>query len=254
MPKSRRRNTHSQRKAVRSQAQRPHPPTRLQRMLRFLTATPLRRFEFYASIAASVLAIGGAAYEAFASPQIHVHDADPSASYVLPFVITDGSSIFAMKQVTLLCGVDKAVFEDDKGHLYSVGQVILNSDVYEGSIPPNFPINYPCSANGVLKAQRDGRLRLGSLETEPGVVHSGLKVATMCVWIGIKYKILGIQRIYVSHMFEWIRTPTGHQWLEGPIAAPHTTQGPQDCLPSPHGPFVRLRGDEEAPQLWSKLM
>jgi hypothetical protein len=182
------------------------------------------------------------------TPEIHAVDSDPATSFVLPFFIKNRSVRFDMTNVTLSCGIELATFEDFDKKLYGVGQAIANSDVTLRKID-EVPVNYPCNAEGILRAQVDGRLRLGGLLTQPGVVHSQLKVKNMCVWIGVKYETFGIRRSYISPMFEWIVTPTGHKWLEGPLVSGQKTDVVQTCPERSTPPFMRLRADDEAPLL-----
>ncbi len=179
-------------------------------------------------------------------PEIHAVDADPGTSFVFPFIVKNRSIMFNMTNVTLSCGIELATFEDSDKKIYGVGGGIANSDVVLKEIDDD-PVNYPCNAEGILRAQADGRLRLGGLLTQPGVVHSQLKVNNMCVWIGVKYETSGIRRTYISPMFEWIVTPTGHKWLEGPLVSGKKTDVVQTCPERPTPPFIRLRADDEAP-------
>lgn len=180
-------------------------------------------------------------------PEVHAHDADPAASYVLPFVIRNTSHIFDLTDVTLECGIDTVVFEDNEQRRYGVSDLIVDSDATFPVISSNSQVNYPCDAAGILKAQTDGSVHLGGLATRPNVASSQLRVTTMCAWIGATYRTLGIRRTYISTMFEWIATPTGHTWLEGPIAANSPSR--IGCRAKAAPPFIRLNGTER-PYYW----
>ncbi len=134
-------------------------------------------------------------------PEINAVDADPATSFVLPFIVTNQSKLLNMTNVTLSCGIDLVTFEDADKKIYGVQGAIANSDVVLKEID-DVPVNYPCNAEGILRAQTDGSLRLGGLLTQPGVVHSQLKVKNMCIWIGVKYKTFWIGRTYISPMFD----------------------------------------------------
>jgi hypothetical protein len=142
------------------------------------------------------------------------------------------------------------VFKDEENRSYGVSDVILDSDVHIQSIPRNSPVNYPCDAKDVLRAQTDGSIRLGGLASRPGYGNIKLTVSEMCVWIGVKYKMIGVSRKTQSIMFEWIPMPGGgHQWIEGPIVSSPITQAAQTCRAKPAPPFVRLHGESNPPTL-----
>lgn len=158
----------------------------------------------------------------------------------MPFAVKNTSNILPMSNVILTCGVDLATFADASGHRLGSTGLIMDSDATVAAIPPGETINYPCNASGALRAQADGTVEGGGLTTRAGVVTSDLTVESMCVWIKATYQTVWFRRRYVSQMFEWIQTPTGHQWLEGPLVSAQKTNIVQTCRPRPKPPFARF--------------
>jgi hypothetical protein len=180
-------------------------------------------------------------------PEIHIRDADPTSSYVLPFVVVNKSQFFDMNNVTLKCVIEMVFFEDEEKHKFGEGGVVLDADVLVKQIPTSSQVNYPCEASGVLRAQSDGAVALGSLMTAPGAVHSKLTVSTMCVWISVTYETLGFKRKYRSHNFGWLITPSGHRWLEGPMAQGMTRD--YLCPGDKAEVYTRLHGTGDQPTI-----
>ena len=151
-------------------------------------------------------------------PEVSIRDADPTSSYVLLFVVANKSKFFDMDNVKLKCVVEMAVFEDEEKRKFDVGDVIVDADVSIQQIPTDSPVNYPCDASGILRAQSDGAIALGGLITDANATDSKLTLTTMCLWISVAYETFWVKRRYRSHNFGWLTTPAGHRWLEGPMA------------------------------------
>jgi hypothetical protein len=180
------------------------------------------------------------------------HDFE-TASYVLPFSI-ENRGLTSITHVRLSCGFDMVAYRDRLHRLYGVGQVIANSDVQIPEIKSNESINYPCNADGVLLVNADGSVSLGGLHSGPGAAIPPFEVVSMCAWIEAKYLALWFYpRTYVSQMFEWVQTPTGHVWLEGPLVSRNKTDLTQACLPRPGPPFMRLLGPGNQPLMQFKF-
>jgi hypothetical protein len=173
-------------------------------------------------------------------PEVRARDSDPTSSFVLPFSVVNKSLIFDINSVTLTCGVELVAFENMEKQKYIVGDVILDTDTKIEKIPRNSPTNYSCDASGVLRVQTDGSLALGILQTPPNAINSKLTVSTMCVWIGMKYKTVGISRTFQSQVWGWYTTPDGHhQWIEGPRAEGISKE--YLCKGAIDGPFMHLQ-------------
>jgi hypothetical protein len=172
------------------------------------------------SIAANVYQIsGGPPWPV--DPEIHAHDAvGASSPNVLPFTITNRSSLSPMKNVQLSCYVDLFYFSDadNKTGVFSGGQFQIGTV----SIPGSGPLNYKCDASDYVRIEPDGAVLMGFpsgqfMKTQAGAFRAPLKILKMCLIISGQYKILGIPLGFQSRMFQWPVTPGGQQWMEGPI-------------------------------------
>jgi hypothetical protein len=173
------------------------------------------------------------------NPEIRPRDVIDGSSFVLPFTVRNPSAVFDMDNVEFTCGVDLVHFEDAEGKTGGLSDVAFVTGHY--SISANSSINYPCDASGIVQILTDGSLTLrNSLSTKPGVFRPPLKVLTMCLWIGGDYKLMGLTRRFTSTIFDWIATPAGHQWLEGPVA--HEMSAQYMCSPAVRTPYMLIKG------------
>jgi hypothetical protein len=170
------------------------------------------------SLAANVYQIsGGPPWPV--DPEIHSHDTVGAASSeVLPFTITNKSSLSPMRNVRLSCYVDLFYFSDNQTGLFSGGQFTIGTV----SIPDNGPLNYKCDASDYVRIEKDGAVLMGFpsgqfLKTKSGAFRPPLKILKMCLMIAGEYKLLGIPIRFRSSMFQWPAIPGGHQWIEGPV-------------------------------------
>jgi len=224
-------------------------PSRTQKILSFLVRPWSITVEVLSLIAALVVF-----FEIYIHtvPDIAARDSDPTSSFVLPFKVANKSLIFDMNSVTLTCGIELAVFENEAKQKYGVGDVILDADKKIEKIGRNSSANYNCDASGVLRAQTDGALVLGGLKTPPGATNSKLTLVAMCIWIGAKYKTAGFQRAFQSDIWGWYVTPDGHhQWIEGPLAGGMSKE--YLCERHIEGPFMRLQSGGKRPVLQFKF-
>ena len=154
-------------------------------------------------------------------PEIHSHDVVGISSFeVLPFTITNKSSLAPMRNVDLSCFVDLFYFSDanKKTGLFRDGQFQLGTV----DIPDNGPLNYKCDASDYVRIQADGAVLMGfqggqGMKTDPGAFKPPLKILKMCLIISGKYKLFGIPFSFRSRMFQWPAIPGANQWIEGPV-------------------------------------
>jgi hypothetical protein len=211
-------------------------------LLKRLFSSTERTIGTVAAISAIVLFL----YAVFDQPLVRSIDTSSGASAVLPFEVTNKSSIFDMTKITFTCGIESAAFQDKEGHRYDVSDVILDADITLDKLAATKTISYPCDATAVLRPEIDGSLALRALKTNPGLITSDLSLVTACLWIGIKYDTLFFSRRAEPQTFAWVKTGKDHQWIKGPIVAEDKAD---PCANGPMPPFMRLHGPNNSPSL-----
>jgi hypothetical protein len=148
-------------------------------------------------------------------PEIHPRDSVDASTFILPFVVRN-KSMFSMPDVEFRCGVQLLYFSDADGKTGIISGAAIASDPY--TVPTSPPINYRCNASDLIDIKPDGSVTMrDSLGTMRGVMRAPLKILKMCVWVGGRYKFMGLRWTFRSQTFQWPAAPGKYQWIEGPM-------------------------------------
>jgi hypothetical protein len=124
------------------------------------------------------------------APEIHPTGCDATSPFLLPFSIKNPSALFSMANVKLVCNA----YDLRDGANNSFGHLEITTEL--GSrVAPGQVINTACSVNAppkfiTLKSQR------------VGVIYDGM---------------FRSQKTYTSPIYNFVKTSTGCQWVEGNI-------------------------------------
>jgi hypothetical protein len=136
----------------------------------------------------------------------------PSSDSSAPtdFRIENSSPIFDMTDMSLVCDVESALFDTNRGRIGFSFPV--TSGVVNTAIPHRSAAHYPCDASQFITFT-SGRFCLvepcnDRLDIAPASVH--LEGETLR--IGMSYRIWGFLLDHRSPQFTW----DGHHWHEGP--------------------------------------
>jgi hypothetical protein len=174
----------------RTQRRVPEPPLDQQNKRRLVWSVAKGAAVFLATVAGLVLGFWGAIGPPWpVAPEIRPTGCDVASPFLLPFSIKNPSALFSMANVKLVCNAfDLRVANNRFDNLQITRE--LGSHVAPGQV-----INTACSVNAppnfiALKSQR----------------------------IGVIYDdMFKSQKTYISPVFNFIKTSTGCQWVEGNI-------------------------------------
>lgn len=154
-------------------------------------------------------------------PEVQFRDTVDAGSFVLPFKMTNRSTLFNIENMHIACGVDLFYFIDVNG----ITGVLRDAkfDLGPMSIDRGSFINYPCTASSYLQLMPDYSFLIGlpageRMTSAPSNFRGPLRIVKMCLWISGTYKTFGYPISFSSKMFQWPATPGGHQWIEGTIS------------------------------------
>jgi hypothetical protein len=152
------------------------------------------------------------------TPEISLQAASAGSSEALPFEITNQSVLFKIKDANLVCFLDLIYFIDAD---HKTG-ILRDASFSEGAIPIDPNIAYSCDSK-FIRLRSDGSLEIGfptaqNMATKPGVFREPIRILKMCVQISGSYSTYFGAKQFKSAMFQWPATPSGGQWIKGPIA------------------------------------
>jgi hypothetical protein len=154
------------------------------------------------SFLASLLAIGGAAYDALAQPEIRSSGSDQSWPFSLPFIVKNKSTFFTMEKVAFRCVPLKIV---------TVNNVRMYGPIDSGGIQN---MAQPDISPG---GEADFKCLFGRRGQNEAVVDFPRddKVLTAKIAIGLTYRTVGVSRKPPPMEFTWYATANPPQWVEG---------------------------------------
>jgi hypothetical protein len=181
-----------------SQGQPPStPPTRMHRRL-WLAAKVIVAFVVaLIGLAGSIYGMWGAPWPL--APEIHAVDFVSGTPLTHLFKVQNRMA-FNIKDAEFTCGVDLVYFKDAVANTGGVNDVAFVTGKF--SIQRGEWINYSCDASQLVEASADGSLNLRrELSTKPTVWKPPLTILKMCLWIGGKYRLFGIDWRFRSIIF-----------------------------------------------------
>jgi hypothetical protein len=191
----------------------------------------------FATIAQTMIAIWGPFWPT--APEISAAPSEDGSSPLLHFSVVNKSGWFGIADIRLSCAADSLWYLDDAGHKFGLGEAFQPPDVVIDKIDAGGKVDFPCDMSQVMTMQPDGSLNLFGLASKPGLVSGIMRLDTLCLRVFATYKTIGRDSSYPSKTFAWVKTPTGHRWIEGPIAhRPNaeypcgTTEQPPPSFPS----------------------
>jgi hypothetical protein len=155
-------------------------------------------------------------------PEIEFHDTINASSTVLPFKMTNKSTVFSIDRAQVTCGVDLIYFVDANRRTGTLRDSVFVTRELISLKRNGGYTNYPCTASNYIKIRDDGSALIGfedgqNLVSPPGAFRAPITVLKMCLWIRGTYSTLGYPMSFRSKMFQWPAAPGQRQWIEGPI-------------------------------------
>jgi len=191
------------------------------------------------------------------SPVIYPQGAVDDSLLILPFKVTDRSTVFAMSRVSFRCGIDLVWAADSTGQTVLLRDFAFESDGY--TVPAGSkPVIYDCDATTLLRTNYDGSLSINGYRESPQsdaahIYHPPWQIRKMCVWVGGSYKNAGFwPREFASDIFQWPAVRGSHRWLDGPVVQPGKKQAgvpgfvpdPLQCHASVRFPYILVTGPD----------
>jgi hypothetical protein len=202
-------------------------------------------------LAGSIYGMWGAPWPL--APEIHPLDFVSGTPLTHLFKVQNRMA-FNIKNAEFTCGVDLIYFKDAVANTGGVNDVAFVTGKF--SIPRGGWINYSCDASQLVEAGADGSLNLRrELSTKPTVWKPPLTILKMCLWIGGKYRLFGIDWRFRSIISKWPSSQSDSHWVEGPIAQESPRDRPSpgnnpdvlECSGSIVFPYVLFTSDGKAP-------
>jgi hypothetical protein len=138
-----------------------------------------------------------------------IFESDTSAP--TQFRIQNKSSLFEMKDITLVCFIDLGAIDSNVGRL-AMSFPVTSGETNIVPIESNGEAHYPCDVMNYASVSNDGGFCfLGLCNTMHSVDASSLKPAFETIRIGARYKIGSFSRDFISQPFTW----DGHRWHIG---------------------------------------
>jgi hypothetical protein len=139
-------------------------------------------------------------------------DVRPSSDSSAPteFLVQNNSLIFAMSDMGLVCDVESAAFETDRGRIGFSFPV--TSGAVNTAIPARSAAHYPCDASNFLRFSNGKLCLIGLCNDHTGISPASVRLAGETLKIWMSYRIWGFSVEHKSEMFTW----DGHQWQRGP--------------------------------------
>jgi hypothetical protein len=137
-------------------------------------------------------------------------DVRPSSDAPTEFRIENTSPLFDMTDMKLVCNIESAVFETDRGR---VGfSLPVTSGSVNTAIPRKSVAHYPCDASSFMTFTDKQVCLVGLCNDRLGISPASVHLTNQTLRIGMSYRIWGVRLEHPSAPFTW----DGHHWHEGP--------------------------------------
>lgn len=155
------------------------------------------------------------------------------------FALKNPSSLFAIKDADLVCGVDLIYFEDANHNtalLRDVGFVVKHQSI----AARGGQLQFECDASKVVEIYPDGTISFRkAMNSTKSSFRPPIKILKACLWIGTSYPLFGMSMTFKSHVFQWPKAPGLPEWSEGKVV--YDRQKPEPPVWPPSAAWA-LRG------------